>query len=352
MQVHVLNQAKLGICLSVFDAGPAERGRLVIVAGDGAGAEMSIRPMLESRGYSQSPAMAVLRVPYGGREFTGPSLWTQETAKRLEKASAGAGLPVARTTALARAYEKSCPACPILLTFETAFFADLPDREALYGLDAGLMKSLDIRRFGFHGLYHDAASRHAARQIADAGNVPVPRVISICLEQKPELAAVSGRRPVMVTGGATPIEGLPGETSCGDLDPSIPLKLAGAQKMGPEQLDLVLGRESGLAGLAGRDIDLVEALDSTDAAEAFAGDVFRYRLLLACGAGISAMGGIDSIVLSGRYAKSGESLGRWLINMLMPAIPQCAAIKPLLFDESLELILARHGYNALRKAAA
>jgi len=39
------------------------------------------------------------------------------------------------------------------------------------------------------------------------------RILSICLDAQPEIAAVLGRRPITVTGGATPLEGLPGETT-------------------------------------------------------------------------------------------------------------------------------------------
>jgi acetate kinase len=46
-------------------------------------------------------------------------------------------------------------------------------------------------------------------------------------------------------------------------------------------------------------------------------EIIQYRILLACGAGIAAMGGLDAIVFSGRYAAVGDVLGPWLKSRLV-----------------------------------
>jgi len=125
---------------------------------------------------------------------------------------------------------------------------------------------------------------------------------------------------VMVTGGSTPAEGLPGETSCGDLDPSVVLKLAGDGDWGPEGTSRLLTCESGLRGLVGRDVSLAEALESPDGESQLARDVFLHSLLRACGAGIAALGGLDAIVYSGRYASSAAVLHDWLNQRLKQTI--------------------------------
>jgi acetate kinase len=61
-----------------------------------------------------------------------------------------------------------------------------------------------------------------------------------------------------VTGGTTPLEGLPGETTCGDLDPGIILYLAEQMKWGPEQINALLTQESGLSSMAQRPLTLSE----------------------------------------------------------------------------------------------
>ena len=121
---------------------------------------------------------------------------------------------------------------------------------------------------------------------------------------------------MVVTGGNTPIEGLPGETTCGDLDPSVVLKLAHDTRWGPEEASRILTCESGLRGLVGRAVSLEELLGSTDDELQLARDLLRHCVLRACGAGIAAMGGLDAIVYSGRYAASGTSLHTWLSQRL------------------------------------
>ena len=205
---------------------------------------------------------------------------------------------------------------PVALVFETSFFVGLPERERWYGLDPELMRIPGaLRRFGFHGVFHDAACLEAIRCLGS----PRPRILSVCLEPRPELAACLGRRPLVVTGGNTPIEGLPGETTCGDLDPSVVLKLAHDTLWGPEETSRLLTSQSGLLGLTGRATSLAELLDSTDESRdnsddplQLARDLFEHCLLRACGAGIAALGGLDAIVYSGRYATSGSSLHAWL----------------------------------------
>ncbi|MHB8972933.1 MAG: hypothetical protein ACYC3X_08460 [Pirellulaceae bacterium] len=204
---------------------------------------------------------------------------------------------------------------PAVLVFETAFFADLPARERWYALDPAMMETRALWRSGFHGIFHDAACLEAARQLGSR----YPRVLSVCLEPRPELAACVGRRPVMVTGGNTPVEGLPGERSCGDLDPSVVLKLAHDTHWGPEEASRILTQESGLRGLAERSVSLADVLQSSDDDLQLAKQVFQHSVLRACGAGIAAMGGLDAIAYSGRYAESGTVLHAWLSHRLAQA---------------------------------
>ncbi len=208
------------------------------------------------------------------------------------------------------------PDTPAAIVFETSFFARLPEREWRYGLDPQTMESQALRRFGFQGIYHEAACMDAVRRWA--------RLIRACcrsaLSRVPSWPHALGRWPVVVTGGTTPAEGLPGETCCGDLDPSVVLRIAQDHAGGPEEASHVLTRSSGLQGLAGCSVSLAELLASTDLHLQLAQEVFLHAVLRACGAGIAAMGGLDAIVYSGRYATSGNALHGWLNQRLEPAL--------------------------------
>ncbi len=271
----------------------------------------SVSRALEKAGMLPLDIVAV-RGLYGGDRFSNPVFASDSVLADLTDLAPQAPLHVPHLIQLVKAARRAFPQTPVVLIFETAFFVSLPEREQRYAIAPELLDSRPLRRFGFHGIFHEAACLDAARELGS----PDSRVLSVCLEPRPELAACRGRRPLMVTGGSTPAEGLPGETSCGDLDPSVVLKLADDGHLGPEGASHLLTCESGLQGLAGRDVSLAEVLECAHDELQLARDVFLHCLLRACGAGIAAMGGLDAIVYSGRYADSAVVLHEWLHERL------------------------------------
>jgi len=200
-----------------------------------------------------SLAAAILGVPRMG----GAVPITDAVVAEIGKLIPSAPLHLPQVLAAIAEAGATWPKVPLFLVSDTAFFAGLPVRERTYGLDPTLAARFGERRSGYHGLFHEAACRFVRKTLHSPGP---HRIISICLEPKPEAAAVLNGRPVMVTGGATPIEGLPGETVCGDIDPSIVLILAEKLDCGPERINDILTRESGLRSLVGRKVKLGDIL--------------------------------------------------------------------------------------------
>jgi acetate kinase len=120
----------------------------------------------------------------------------------------------------------------------------------------------------------------------------------------------------MVTSGATPLEGLMGDTSCGDIDAGIIVTVAKEFNWGVEKINRMLSEESGLTGMAGHRVTIKDLFDSGFESGNPAREMFLYRLLQVCGSGIAAMGAIDSIVFSGRYRMAGKLIGPWLVKKL------------------------------------
>ncbi|MDD5658322.1 MAG: hypothetical protein PHF00_13805 [Elusimicrobia bacterium] len=262
------------------------------------------------------PEVIAIRALFGGATFRGPVAVTPQVLEQIEDLIPCAPLHLPVLLGLIRSCGEVMPNVEIVLVFETAFFADLPAREHLYALDFDLMAAAGVRRYGFHGIYHEAACRHAARQRREAGATSAERVMSLCLEPRPEGAAVIGGHPLMVTSGATPLEGLPGQTSSGEIDPSIVITLAEKMGWGPEQINAVLTQQSGIRGLVNAPADLETVILSDQPDVRLAREIIQYRMLQACGAGIAAMGGLDTIVFSGRFAHLGERIGPWLTSRL------------------------------------
>lgn len=300
-----------------------------------------------------SPDLVVVRSAYGGRVFTGATRVDAPMLLRLGNLAAEAPMHVPPAHLLAEASLQAFAGAIVVMAFETSFLVGLPARERRYAIADDR-----VRRFGYHGLYHQTASEecHGRRTGGQT------RTLSLCLEPQPEMAAIIGHRPVMVTSGATPLEGLPGETSCGELDPTIVLTMARNLGWGPEQINDVLTKRSGLRGLLGRPSHLGELLDSSawpaqggalpraaDGTPGAARNILAYRILQAAGAGLAAMGGLDRIVITGRYAQNGRGLGRWLDERLRSAATDAQKPPVILCTTPLPRILADQGVAAACK---
>ena len=300
-----------------------------------------LRRALEGEALGELPDAVGIHLRHGGDVLEAPTRVTRAVLAALGEASAQAPLHIPPTVALAEACQQVLAGVPVWLVPETAFFSRLPERERVYGLDAETRRALGVRRYGYHGLFHAAACELVRAQRLRRGDRGVARIVSICLAPRPEVAAVRGDRAVMVTSGATPLEGLPGMTSCGELDAGIVLWLAQELGAGPEQLDLLLSRKSGLSALVGEALSLGELLRSSSRRTRLAREVFTYRLLLACGAGSGALGGVDALVFSGPHAADGQHLASELRSGLESALRQRSSpIDVWLLEDSLERLLA------------
>jgi len=297
---------------------------------------------------AETPELIAVRVSFGGSIFTEPTVYSNSVRDALKQLVPDAPLHIPPLLALLEAWAGCFAGVPIVLVFETAYFENLPPREQSYGLSPEDASTCLAPRRGFNGLYHETAGRLAVRECRRLG-IEMPRFVSVCLEPRPEVMAAIGGNPVMVTGGATPLEGLPGEKTCGELDPAIVLTLARDMNWGPDQINRVLSRESGVLGLTGREATLPDVLAARDGEElAPARDLIRYQILKACGMGMAATSGLDAIVFSGRYARVAAELGPWLIDRLtLPGANRARALISLTLEETLERIVADQAASAI-----
>jgi acetate kinase len=257
------------------------------------------------------PDVITVRVPFGGTVFRTPALLSDGNIEKLKSIMDSAPLHIPHMIKLAETLRNFYGGSPVVLVFETSFFTDLPEREYSYAIDTGFIRGPGIRKFGYHGIYHRNAVSFSMKKYESC-----TKIMSVCMEPIPEICAIRNGVPVMSTSGTTPLEGLPGETTCGDLDPFIVLSLSECLGWGPEQINNMLTKESGMKGLTGRQNSLPDTFKSGTSRSVFAEEVFLYRCLLASGAGIAAMGGVDMIVFSGRYHSSGKIVRKYLTSKL------------------------------------
>ena len=299
---------------------------------------------LESE-FKGNPDAIAVRCAFGGTWFAGPAVVGPAVLEALEGMQGQAPLHIPALLELLKHCGQTFEDVPQVVAFETSFFADLPARECSYALDHTKPSAQSVRRYGFHGILHQEACTLASHRRSMSGANGPARIASICLEAQPELAAVIGYRPVMVTSGATPLEGIPRHTSCGNLDPSIVTALAEKKGWGPEQINTVLTQQSGLLGLVGRAVTFDELFSSEDEELTPVREIIQYRILQECGAAAAAMGGLNTVVFSGRYAEAGKTLGPWLISKLKAGLKD--EINLELYPGSLERAVADSAVVAL-----
>jgi acetate kinase len=239
------------------------------------------------------------RVVHGGDRFSEATRIDEQVFQAIEDLTPLAPLHNPSNLAGIRAARQQMPDVPHIAVFDTAFHSTLPRRARTYALPSALAAKHGIRRYGFHGTSHRLIAQRAAKWM----ETPLSklRIITCHLGGGCSVAAVEYGRSVETSMGMTPLEGLVMGTRSGDLDPGALIHLARSAEMSLEELDTVLNKQSGLAGLSGTSGDLRDIIDRAadgDDAARLSISVFTHRLRKYIGAYAAVMGGVDAIVFS------------------------------------------------------
>ncbi|MCP4804591.1 MAG: acetate/propionate family kinase [Proteobacteria bacterium] len=237
------------------------------------------------------------RVVHGGEAFSAPTRLDAQVEAAIEELIPLAPLHNPANLAGIRAAREFLPAIPHVAVFDTAFHATLPHRAQAYAIDHDVASAHGVRRYGFHGTSHAFVSRAAAEFLDE--DPRELRVITCHLGNGASACAVEYGRSVETTMGMTPLEGLVMGTRCGDLDPGVVIALA--RELGLDEVDRMLNRSSGLAGLSGvgNDLrDIEERASKGDERCRMALHVLTHRLRKHIGALAAVMGGVDVLVFT------------------------------------------------------
>ncbi|MBN2371352.1 MAG: acetate/propionate family kinase [Vicinamibacteria bacterium] len=197
-----------------------------------------------------------------------------------------------------RAFRKALPDLPLVAVFETAFFDDLDEATTTYAVPYSWRKDYGVRRYGFHGASHRAASERA-QAILGRGDL---RHISCHLGGSSSLAAIRSGRAIDTSFGVSPQSGLPHNSRVGDLDVFAVLYMMKRRSLGVDEVARILAGQSGLSGISGgsgdvRDLTLAAAAGDRRARLAL--DMFVGSARHYLGAFLVKLGGLDVITFSG-----------------------------------------------------
>lgn len=239
------------------------------------------------------------RVVHGGEQLIVPTLIDERVERIIEECAIYAPLHNPVNLAGIRAAREVFPGVPHVAVFDTAFHAQLPPHAYTYAVPHDLYLQKGVRRYGFHGPSHQFMALSAAEHLkTDPSRL---KLITCHLGGGASVAAIECGVSVETSMGMTPLEGLVMGTRSGDIDPALPLLLA-RDGMTPDQIDDLLNRKSGLAGLSGLGADFRDIQAAAEGGEPrarLAIEVFVHRIRKYIGAYAAVMGGADAIVFTG-----------------------------------------------------
>ncbi|MDD4955003.1 MAG: hypothetical protein PHP17_03065 [Candidatus Omnitrophica bacterium] len=245
--------------------------------------------------FKNAPIEAIaFRVLFGADYFNAPVFVGGSFFKKFEKLTDLFPFYIPHAARMLGIFYKNFKNIPLIAFFETSFFTKLTNEESYYAIPYSYHEANRIKKFGFHGIFHEAASGLFAKN---------KKVISVVLDRQTTVCAASGGIPATISLGYTPLEGIMSRTACGDLDPGIVFYLINKGNYSLFKIDDILKHDSGFKGLTGYDLSFEEfiKLYGRDNNVNLAFEIYGNQILKYIGEGIAIMGGVDSIVFSGCF---------------------------------------------------
>ena len=240
------------------------------------------------------------RVVHGGDRFTNPVIITDDVVTEIQQVSHLAPLHNPVNVVGIHEARRLFPGAHHVAVFDTAFHHTLPPYAYLYGLPYECYEQHRIRRYGFHGMSHLYVSLRAAQHLKRPFNEL--QIITCHLGNGASMCAVDHGRSIDTTMGLTPTEGLLMGTRSGNVDPAALVHLMRTQGLGPDELDTLINRQSGLLGLSGVSNDMREIEQAAQQGHhraLLAFKTFCYQIRKTIGAYVAAMQGLDVLVFTG-----------------------------------------------------
>ncbi len=239
-------------------------------------------------------AVAGHRVVHGGTAFDAPQLVNAGVMAALEALVPLAPLHQPHNLAAIKALSERDARLPQVACFDTAFHRTIPNRDQLYGLPRAMAQE-GLRRYGFHGLSYEFIAWTLPKFDAFAST---GRAIVAHLGNGASLCAFRNGRSQLCTMGFSTLDGLIMGTRCGSIDPGVLIYLMREKGMGPDDLEALLYKESGLLGLSGISSDMRDLLDGNSAEGRESVAMFCDRVAQQAASLVAALGGVDALVFT------------------------------------------------------
>ncbi len=190
------------------------------------------------------------------------------------------------------------PGKPQVAVFDTNFHQTLPPKAFLYALPYEYYTDYKVRRYGFHGTSHKYIASKTAQLMGK--NPRDVNLITLHLGNGCSICAIKRGECQDTSMGMTPLAGVMMGTRSGDLDPAVFGYLMDNTGMTQMEINEVLNKKSGLAGICGlNDLrDIHERASQGDTLASLAVEMFAYQIKKYIGAYAAVLGHVDGLVFT------------------------------------------------------
>jgi acetate kinase len=274
------------------------------------------------------------RVVNGGEKFSRPVKINGSVLTELKELSKFAPLHNPYNILGIEVASRIFDAAEQIAVFDTEFFAKFSEKVYTYPLPESVRKKFGFRKFGFHGISHEYASKEAAKIIGRPYNKL--KIISCHLGGGSSITAIKNGKAIDTTMGFTPMEGLMMTTRSGSIDPKIILELA--KEFDIEKAEHILNKESGVYGISGqRDmLGVIKKARKGDKKSRLALEMFVYSVKKYIGSCFATLNGCDLLVFTGTIG-SGERITR---NMICKNMDFLKNVKVIVIKANEEKMIA------------
>jgi acetate kinase len=253
------------------------------------------------------------RMVHGGNELTQPVWVSDSVIAMLEKTIPLAPLHQPPALAAIRTIGSLLPNIPRIACFDTAFHATLPEWEQRFAIPDRYFQA-GIRRYGFHGLSYESIASQLPTASERAAN---GKTIVCHLGNGASLCGLDRCVSRYTTMGLTPIDGLIMGTRCGRIDVGVAIHWH-RDGMTASQIERVLTKESGLAGLSDGTSDMraLEERAPHDSRCTLAIDMFCRSVAKEVSAAATSIGGLDCLVFTAGIGENSSLVRRKIVAEL------------------------------------
>ena len=240
------------------------------------------------------------RVVHGGEKFNSSVLINEDVIAKVKECYGIAPLHNPANMTGIEAITALMPNVPQVGVFDTAFHQTMPAKSYMYALPYKYYAEDGIRRYGFHGTSHRYVSQRVCQFLGV--DIAKQRIITCHVGNGGSITAIVGGKSVDTSMGLTPTEGLMMGTRVGDIDPGALVYLMEKHNLTAADLQRIINKESGVAGVSEISSDMreIEAADKAgDERAVLALAMYEQRIIKYIGAYAAEMGGVDIIVFTG-----------------------------------------------------